>query len=276
MIAAPFTYFCRSVVHCHTRPAVLAVHLMACACLVACAASRPCFGQPASENDPGTPTAKDGEQVLRHAVFFKFKDTSAKEDVDLVVAAFRALPSKIEEIREFQLGENVSKSGLNDELTHCFLLTFKDEEERAAYLPHPEHKAFGAVLRPHLDKVFVIDYWGRPQRARLKKELKHAVFFKFRDDASDDDVRKVEEDLADLPSKIDAIKAFEWGRNNSPEKHDQGFTHCFMFTFDSEDGLKEYVAHPAHKSAADNLRPKMDMIRVLDFWCEDGGPSNER
>ena len=72
----------------------------------------------------------------------------------------------------------------------------------------------------------------------LRKELKHAVFVKFKDDTSDDDVRKIEDGLAELPSKIDAIKSFEWGRNNSPETHDQGFTHCFMFTFDSEEGLK--------------------------------------
>jgi hypothetical protein len=31
--------------------------------------------------------------------------------------------------------------------------------DRDAYLPHPAHRAFGAVLRPHLDKVLVLDYW---------------------------------------------------------------------------------------------------------------------
>jgi hypothetical protein len=216
------------------------------------------------------------EQVLRHAVFFKFKASSSKADVNRVVEAFRALPSKIKEIRAFQSGETLGRTDFNDGLTHCFLLTFDDEAGRAAYLPHLDHQAFGAVLRPHLDKVFVIDYWGRPQGMRWKKELKHAVFVKFKDDTSEDDVRKIEDGLAELPSKIDAIKAFEWGRNNSPETHDQGFTHCFMFTFDSEEGLDEYTAHPAHSAVAGELRPKVEKLRVLDFWADGVPPSESR
>ena len=239
-----------------------------------------CYGQSTRQKQEtaGSGTG-DKEQVLRHVVFFGFKSTSTKKDIDDVVAAFRALPSKIKAIRRFQWGEKINRSGLADGLTHCFLLTFEDEDGRAAYLPHPDHKAFGAALGPHLDKVFVIDYWGRPQTKRAEKELKHAVFFKFKDGTSEDDVRAVEEALAELPSEIDAVKAFEWGKNNSPESHDEGFTHCFMFTFDSEEDLKEYVVHPAHRVAADALRLKMEKIRVIDFWAVDvssSGLSDER
>ncbi len=46
--------------------------------------------------------------------------------------------------------------------THCFFLTFKNEADRDAYLPHPAHKEFGALLGPVLDKVLVIDYWTKP------------------------------------------------------------------------------------------------------------------
>jgi hypothetical protein len=219
------------------------------------------------------PTSRDSkseanDKVLRHAVFFKFKPTSSKQDVERVVEAFRALPDKIKEIKEFQLGENIGPERFGDGFTHCFLLTFADEAGRAAYLPHADHKAFGAALGPHLAGVFVIDYWGRPQETGLEKELKHAVFFKFKDGTSEADVRAVEAGLAGLPAKIDSIKAFEWGTNNSPEKHDQGFTHCFMFTFGSEEGLKEYAEHPAHVAEAELLIPKLEKIRVLDFWAE--------
>jgi hypothetical protein len=216
------------------------------------------------------------KEVLRHAVFFKFKNSSSKEDVSRVVEAFRALPSQIEVIQGFESGQNISRAGFDDGLTHCFLLTFKDEAGRAAYLPHPAHKAFGAALGPHLEKVFVLDYWGRPQPVRSEKELKHAVFLKFKDSASASDVRAVEEGLSSLPAKIDAIQAFEWGRNNSPETHDDGFSHCFMFTFDSEEKLKEYVVHPAHMAVGNDLKPKVEKIRVLDFWADDAMPSDVR
>jgi hypothetical protein len=106
----------------------------------------------------------------------------------------------------------------------------------------------------------------------LGKELKHAVFFKFKDGTSDEEIRAVESGLAGLPAKIDTIKAFEWGTNNSPETHDQGFTHCFMFTFESEEGLKEYADHPAHVGEAQKLIPKMEKIRVIDFWADDASP----
>lgn len=228
-----------------------------------------CCAQTRAENAPTEATdAVESEKVLRHAVFFKFKPTSSKEDVARVVQAFRELPMKIRVIREFQLGESIAESGRNDGFTHGFLLSFADEAGRAAYLPHPDHKAFGSALGPHLAGVFVIDYWGVSQDDGSNKPLKHAVFFKFKDGTSDDDIRAVETGLAGLPAKIETIKAFEWGTNNSPETHDQGFTHCFMFTFDSTEGLKNYSDHPAHRAEAARLIPLMDKIRVIDFWAE--------
>jgi hypothetical protein len=73
--------------------------------------------------------------------------------------AFRALPSRIKEIRDFEFGTNNSPENLNQGYTHCFLVTFASEKDRATYLPHPAHQAFVEVLKPHLDKAFVIDYW---------------------------------------------------------------------------------------------------------------------
>ncbi len=91
---------------------------------------------------------------------FKFKDGTADADIQKVVDAFRALKGKIPEISSFEYGTDNSPEGLANGFTHCFLITFKDEAGRAAYLPHPAHKAFVDVLKPHLDKVQVIDYFA--------------------------------------------------------------------------------------------------------------------
>ena len=99
------------------------------------------------------------EKLLRHVVLFKFKDESTPEDIQKVEEAFSALPAAIPEIKGYEWGTNNSPEGLNDDFTHCFFLSFASEEDRAIYLPHPAHKAFGAVLSPHLDKVLVVDYW---------------------------------------------------------------------------------------------------------------------
>ena len=219
--------------------------------------------------------ARQLEKVLRHAVFFKFKDDTSADDVAKVVTAFDALPKKIDSIKGYQAGKNFSPAGFDDGYTHCFLVTFADEAGRAKYLPHPDHKAFGDTLRPHLDKVFVVDYWGKPEKSPKERELKHALFLKFKESATADQIKEVEEALAKLPSQCDSIKAFEWGKNNSPEKHDEGFTDCFMFTFDDTKGLKAYVASPEHKEVVEKIIAAAEKGRVLDFWTKDkpGGES---
>ena len=98
---------------------------------------------------------------LRHVVLFKFKDSATKEEIKNVEAVFESLASKIEVIREFEWGLNNSPENLNKDFTHCYFITFDSEKDREIYLPHPDHKAFGAVLGPILDDVLVIDYWTK-------------------------------------------------------------------------------------------------------------------
>lgn len=106
-------------------------------------------------------TAK--EKLLRHVVIFKFKDESSEEDVKKLNDAFNALPDAIPVIQDFEWGLNDSPEDFHQGFTHCYLLTFKSEEDRdSVYTPHPQHQAFVASLQPHLEKVFVVDYWTNP------------------------------------------------------------------------------------------------------------------
>lgn len=213
-------------------------------------------------------TKQHDGQVLRHAVFFSFKADSSEEDVQAVVDSFRSLPSKIDTIAEFQSGTNNSPEEHDNGFTHCFFLTFKDKAGLETYIPHPAHKVeFAGVLGKHPRAVFVFDYWGEPTEP-MEKELKHAVFFKFKDESSAEEVQTVVDAFAALPSKISSIKQFEWGINNSPEGKDDGFTHCFMVSFDSEEGRAEYLPHQDHLAFVEVLKPHLDKVRVLDFWGE--------
>ncbi len=103
---------------------------------------------------------KADQKRLRHVVLFKFKDTAKPEDIKTVVDAFRALPAKIPVVKRFEFGTNVSPENLAQGFTHCFFLTFGSDADRDAYIVHPEHKKFGELLHPYLDKVLVIDYWA--------------------------------------------------------------------------------------------------------------------
>ena len=97
------------------------------------------------------------KKQLRHVVMFGFKTTSTATDIKRIEEAFAALPKKIKEIKSFEWGINNSSEGLNQGLSHCFFVTFKSEEDREKYLPHPAHKEFVKLLDGHIDKVTVLD-----------------------------------------------------------------------------------------------------------------------
>jgi hypothetical protein len=100
-------------------------------------------------------------KVLRHVVLLKFKDDTTDEQVGQIERAFCALPDKVDAIYDFEWGTDVSVENRQQGFTHCFLVTFLSEEDRAKYIPHPDHKAFGELLGPYLDKVLVIEYWTK-------------------------------------------------------------------------------------------------------------------
>jgi len=105
--------------------------------------------------------SKKSEKKLRHVVLFKFKDGTSKEQIGKIVKGFAELKGKIDVIQDFEWGTNNSPEKLADGFTHLFFVTFRDEKGRNTYLPHPAHKAFVKLLKPHLDKVLVVDYWAK-------------------------------------------------------------------------------------------------------------------
>jgi hypothetical protein len=108
------------------------------------------------------------------------------------------------------------------------------------------------------------------QKTNMKKQAssklyRHIVLFKFKDSASDEDIKSVETAFTALPSKINTIVGYEWGTNVSPENLAQGFTHCFLLTFRNEAGRDYYLPHPAHKEFGRILGPHLDKVLVIDF-----------
>lgn len=100
------------------------------------------------------------EGTLRHVVLFKFKAGTPLKNIEAIEKAFAELPNKIPQIKDFEWGTNNSPENLDKGFTHCFFLTFEREQDRAIYLPHPDHKAFGTLLSPWMEDVLVLDYWA--------------------------------------------------------------------------------------------------------------------
>jgi hypothetical protein len=99
-------------------------------------------------------------RVLRHIVLYKFRDDLTPEAVKEVVDAFAALPGKIDSIVGFERGTNVSPEGKSEGLTHAFVVSFRDEQGRDAYLKHPAHLEYVKLASTRREKVVVFDYWS--------------------------------------------------------------------------------------------------------------------
>lgn len=115
--------------------------------------------EPAAEPTVTAPTME--EKLLRHVVIFKFNDDAPAAAVSQINDAFNALPEAIPVIKDFEWGINDSPEDFHQDFTHCYMLTFASETDRdSIYTPHPAHQAFVKSLQPHLEKVFVVDYWA--------------------------------------------------------------------------------------------------------------------
>jgi hypothetical protein len=104
--------------------------------------------------------------------------------------------------------------------------------------------------------------------AEAPSKLRHVVAFKFKDGTTKEQIKQVEDAFRDLPKKVTEIKGYEWGLNNSPEKHNRGCTHGFILTFTSEKDRDTYLEHPAHKEFGKLVGPLLAEVFVIDFWAQ--------
>ena len=93
----------------------------------------------------------------------------------------------------------------------------------------------------------------------------HVVHFKFKKEATPEQIKKVETEFAALKSKIDVIDTLNWGTDISPEKLSAGFTHCWVLTFKDEKARDTYLTHPAHQAFGKIAGPVIEKPLVVDF-----------
>lgn len=115
----------------------------------------------AAEDASSEKSAAKAGKVLRHCVLVKFKADLTPEQIKESEDAFRSLKSKIDVIKDFEWGTDVSVEGKTEGFTHMFMVTFADDKGRDIYLPHAAHKEFVSLVGPRIDKVLVVDYWTK-------------------------------------------------------------------------------------------------------------------
>lgn len=93
----------------------------------------------------------------------------------------------------------------------------------------------------------------------------HVVHFKFKKEATPEQIKKVEVEFAALKGKISEVQTLEWGTDISPEGLGDGFTHCWVLTFKDAKARDAYLVHPAHKAFVDVAIPAIEKPLVVDF-----------
>ncbi len=106
-----------------------------------------------------------------------------------------------------------------------------------------------------------------------KKPFRHIVFFKFSENVTEERVSEVERAFAELPTKIETIRDYEWGISESVEGKNDGFSHCFYLTFEDRAGLEFYLPHKAHLEFKKLLDGIIEKAMVFDYTALPGMPN---
>jgi hypothetical protein len=89
--------------------------------------------------------------------------------------------------------------------------------------------------------------------AAQTEPVRHIVVFKYKPEATPDQIAQVTRAFRDLQKRIPGITAFEDGVNNSPEGKNHGFTHVYLMTFENAAARDAYLPHPEHKKFGELL-----------------------
>ena len=95
-------------------------------------------------------------------------------------------------------------------------------------------------------------------------KVKHIALIEFKPSATAQDQALFWKTIKDLPKQIPGILEFSSGQNISSEGLNQGFTHSFLMTFESEQARDAYLPHPIHQAAVKLVLPMLERIIVID------------
>ncbi|MBP9841431.1 MAG: Dabb family protein [Simkaniaceae bacterium] len=64
--------------------------------------------------------------------------------------------------------------------------------------------------------------------------IRHVVFYKYRNDISDEVIANIYNELEKISAKLPGRLSYSWGKYDSYEGRNQGFTHCLITDFIDE------------------------------------------
>jgi hypothetical protein len=103
--------------------------------------------------------------------------------------------------------------------------------------------------------------------------IKHIVLIRARPDVAAAELHSIFTELAALRGRLPGLRSVTFGRSDSPEKIERGYTHGLMVDFDDWAALKAYADDAAHKAAGARLvaatQGGIDGLLVMDIPVEE-------
>ncbi|KAL2244340.1 stress-response A/B barrel domain-containing protein HS1-like [Sesamum indicum] len=105
---------------------------------------------------------EEGKGEVKHMLLAKFKEEVSEQQIEDCIKQYANLVNLIPSMKSFRWGRDVSQENLHQGITHVFESTFESTQGVAEYLSHPDHEAYGNILRPLLEKAITVDYHPTP------------------------------------------------------------------------------------------------------------------
>jgi len=94
--------------------------------------------------------------MLRHVVFFKFKEGVGEEQIADLESSLAALPPVIPEILSYEFGRDTVRSERSYDL--ALVSTFRDLESLHRYQKHPDHQMVLKKVNDLCGSVLAVDF----------------------------------------------------------------------------------------------------------------------
>ena len=98
--------------------------------------------------------------MLKHIVFFKFKDGVTDSEITDLEARFSALPAVIDTIKQYEFGRDVVRSERSCDF--ALVSAFEDLEAMQQYQTHPEHVKLVGRIKEMCDSILAVDFEAAP------------------------------------------------------------------------------------------------------------------
>ncbi|KAI4968671.1 hypothetical protein ZWY2020_046001 [Hordeum vulgare] len=95
--------------------------------------------------------------------------------------------------------------------------------------------------------------------------VKHLVLARFKEEATPEALDQLIRRYAGLVDTVPSMKAFQWGADVTVLDTHEGFTHVFESTFESAEGVQEYIAHPSHVEFVDEFLALAEKMLIMDY-----------